>query len=193
VVNIWEYSFHPFCIIQSGIFIKKNINTSKNRIFYVCSKDKVIFIILLKMATVSSSSSSSSSSSTVPQSAAPSPTTATHALSTDMFWQSGQFWPLCRFLFTIYNSSPVWTRMRPESFRQLCSHTVKKIDYVDGTEETPPELLKNVYFLIVKVVRGSKSNQRFHGDESPEFLKSLHSIYKYLYTINSMPLFGHLP
>lgn len=140
---------------------------------------------------LSSSSLSSSVSSAVPT-AAPSPVTATTALSDKTFWQHGQFFPLCRFLFTTYKGNPVWMQMRPESFRQLCIHVHTKLNNATGSENYPIELIKNVYFIIIKSVRGAKTNQQFHGAESPQFLQALYSTYKYLRTFGPMPHFGKL-
>lgn len=142
----------------------------------------------------SSSSLSSSVSSAVPVAvaAAPSPITATTALSQKTFWQNGQFFPLCRFLFAIYQGNPVWTQMRPESFRQLCIHMHNKLEQASGSEDFPIELIKNIYFLIIKTVRGPKTNQQFHAAESPKFLQGLYNTYKYLRTFGPMPHFGKL-
>lgn len=129
----------------------------------------------------------------LPAAAVPSPATATHALSDPTFWQNGQFFPLCQFLFTEYEAKPVWTHMRPESFRQLCIHLHKKMNNANGSENYSTQLIKNTYFLIIKTVRGIKTNQQFHAAESPEFLRALYEIYKYLLTFTQMPLFGHLP
>ena len=142
---------------------------------------------------MSSTSSSSSSTTVSAAAAAPSPTTATNALSQEIFWQNGQFFPLCRFLFTVYQGNPVWTQMRPESFRQLCVHMHNKLEQANGSEDFPIELIKNVYFLIIKVVRNTKTNQQFHAAESPEFLQGLYNTYKYLRTFGPMPHFGSLP
>ena len=124
---------------------------------------------------MSSTSSSSSSTTVSAAAAAPSPATATNAL------------------FTIYQGNPVWTQMRPESFRQLCVHMHNKLEQANGSEDFPIELIKNIYFLIIKVVRNTKTNQQFHAAESPEFLQGLYNTYKYLRTFGPMPHFGSLP
>jgi len=83
-------------------------------------------------------------------------------------------------------------QMRPESFRQLCIHMHNKLEQASGSEDFPIELIKNIYFLIIKSVRGAKTNQQFHGAESPQFLQALYNTYKYLRTFGPMPHFGKL-
>lgn len=132
----------------------------------------------------------------------PTPSTAVQALSTVNIWEQPQFWPLCRYLFTVHGEQLVWTQLRPESFRLLCFHLDHKLNHykygsIDDVGqqrvEFPTELLRDTFFLVIQAVRGPKTNEEFHGAESPEFLKALYRIYIHLLTCCSMPLFGHLP
>jgi hypothetical protein len=151
------------------------------------------------MSTSSSSAPSTSSSAPSTSSSAPTPSSAVRALSSVNIWQQPQFWPLCRYLFTLHDGQLVWAQLRPESFRLLCLHLDRKLNHYkyekfDAVqEEFPNQLLRDTFFLVIRAVRGPKTNEEFHGAESPEFLKALYRIYIHLLTVCPMPLFGHLP
>ena len=126
------------------------------------------------MITMQTHSTPASSASPV----GPTPVTAIQALAAPEIWASNQFWPMCSFLFSVHGSGPVWTQMRPESFRQLIGHLHRRIER--NPDEAELDLVKNLYCLVIRMVRGAKTNQQLHGAESVEFLKPLYETYKYL-------------
>lgn len=139
------------------------------------------------MITMQTHSTSVSSATPV----GPTPATAIQALAAPEIWASNQFWPMCSFLFSVHGPGPVWTQMRPESFRQLIGHLHRRIER--NPDEVELDLVKNLYFVAIRTVRGAKTNQQMHGAESAEFLKFLYETYKYLIARTSMPLFGDMP
>jgi len=125
------------------------------------------------------------------------------ALENKTFYQQReQFWQMLQFLFTKYESGPVWTQVPNESFRSLVVQLPSLIESVDEFRElqVKVELLYQLYFVIVTKFRNCNSLHKTLTvsemllNENPVVLQSLHKFYHLLVQlkVNNLPLFGHV-
>lgn len=121
------------------------------------------------------------------------PATVIQALATPDFWRSNEFWGLCQYIFTQHEGQLVWKSLKPESMRQLMLNLSMRLDTCHRDNPKPSTIIEPVYFLVLKMVRGQRTNQEFHGGESAAFMAAMYNVYQYLrvHSQHGMPNFGH--
>ena len=121
------------------------------------------------------------------------------AVSNPNFYKNqNEFWQMLCYLFTDYQSIPVWRQIDEDTFRLIIEqlHVVIENVYEYSVLTSNQNLLEQVYFSALTRIKGQRPLTLFMAKEKTSVLQAFHHLYKQLFRMiveskgPYMPIFG---